>query len=243
MGTKQPSDDAGHTQRGLLAFGQLINAAEDQGVQAVGQFDLVQVGGVAGVEPTIAQIVEQFFQIERVALRARHESLHQQRWHRLAASGVQLGELGADGQLGFGLGQLMELNLGEGGQGLQPRRLPVSQLGRAIGQHKTHGIMGQRPGQFVEQSVRNSINPMQIFNHQEERLILRRGLQTVFEQCMQSALPAFRLKPSGERIIGYLQIQQRAEQGQRFHAHGRAIFNLTFELPDLFAKRQFGIHA
>ena len=78
-------------------------------------------------------------------------------------------------------------------QRLDPRRLQAQQLGRAVGQHDQDRQIDDRARHLLEQIVRGGVDPVQIFQHQQQpRAILPRlargGCQAIQQQRVQRAL-------------------------------------------------------
>ena len=105
----------------------------------------------------------------------------------------------------------------------------MRQLRRAIRQHETHGAVGQGARQFFQQVVRERVNPVQVFDDDQQGFILRRRAQTIFQQRPQRALAIFRFERFGKIIVRDFEIQHDAQERQRFHPFGRAVFNFAFE--------------
>ena len=78
-------------------------------------------------------------------------------------------------------------------QRLQPRRLQARDLRRAVCKHKTDPAIDQHFCQVFEQVVRKPVDPVQVFHHDQDRLIFRCRTQTIFEQRRQRALAVLRL--------------------------------------------------
>src|SRR5690349_18283959 len=68
-----------------------------------------------------------------------------------------------------------------------------------------------------------------------------RGLQTIFEQSMQCTLSDFWFEISCEIIFGDVQIQHRIQQWHGFQARWSAVFDLTFDIAQLFPQRHVGV--
>ena len=52
---------------------QPVNPAQNQAVQTVGQFQPNERAGFTRINPLVVQVVQQFFQIKRIALRPLHQ--------------------------------------------------------------------------------------------------------------------------------------------------------------------------
>src|SRR5215212_10133394 len=76
---KQTPDHAGDFDRRALALAELVDPAENQRVQAGGQVERLNRGGIAQIDPAVAQVVQQLLDIERVALRLRRNAGDQRR--------------------------------------------------------------------------------------------------------------------------------------------------------------------
>ncbi len=65
---EEPADDACYFQEGLLILSQLVDAAQDQAGKAGRQFDLLERLTLLRVDAPIMQVVQQLFDVERIAL-------------------------------------------------------------------------------------------------------------------------------------------------------------------------------
>ena len=58
--------------------------------------------------------------------------------------------------------------------------------------------------------MRERVEPVHIFDDDEQRFFLRLDAQTIFEQGPQRALPIFRFEILGKVIVGNFKIEQNA---------------------------------
>ena len=215
--TEDTTDDAGDLQRQLLPRRQLINATEDQAVQTAGQLQRLQRTGIMGIQPPVMHVVDQFFDIERIALRPRCHPFDQRRRRCTAALRKELSQLGADRQLRFGGTQFGKANLSEVRELLDTRRLGLGHFRGTIGQQDEHRQVGDFPGNPFQQLIGDGVNPMQILQHQQQApaicaSLVRRCLQTINQQRLQGRFAMLRLQGPGEFVVGDINAQHRMQE-------------------------------
>ena len=100
-----------------MPFAELIQAAEDQALQAFRQLDLVEGIGIVGVDVVVTDEIDQFFQVEGIAFGLLHNPLQQRaRQRRLWPCAGDLGKANARQLFEFVSAQLLELDFAVVGQ-------------------------------------------------------------------------------------------------------------------------------
>ncbi len=182
------ADDARHAQDRPLALEQLVEAAEDERVQVLRQLDARERGGVARVEPAVAQVVQQLLEEEGISLGAGHQHLDEFRRHGVAhACREELGELGLDGLRRFVGDELAELDAREARQGAQAAGEGARGRQRAECEEKDDARVGEREGELLEEVVRQRVDPVVVLEDDEDRLFAGAGTQAILEQRVQGA--------------------------------------------------------
>ena len=134
-------------------------------MQAVGQIDALQGGGRLWVDALIVQIVDDFFDVERVALRPLDDLVEQRR--RNFARFVEL---------------LRQLELDEGG-GFFRRELAERDLGhlrdprrerRTVKHEDQYGQIGEIAREMLEQFERKRVDPVDVFEQEQQRRFTER---------------------------------------------------------------------
>ena len=166
-GAEGAANHAGHLQRYLLGLGEPVDPADDQGTQRVGQAHALQGHGVGGADALILNIVDHLVDVERVALRARGDALHEAGGQH-APCAKHVAELHADQPLGLTQAKLTQVQLAEVRQaghaqaGLLALRGPV-------GQQQQNWPINDRARHQLQQIVGELVDPVAILDHQQER--------------------------------------------------------------------------
>ncbi len=193
-------DNARDLERELLGGAKLVDATQDQAVEARRQVQRIQRGHVVRIDPPVVQIIEKLLHIEWVALRTAVNTFDEERRHDARTLREELRELGADGLLRLHGVQLGEAELGEVLQSLQadksaPRRVGI---GWTIGQQDKDWQVLDRACSEFEEIKGYRVDPMQILQNEEEAgsflgSLAGSGLQTLDQHCFKLGLAIFRL--------------------------------------------------
>ena len=238
------ADDAGHLQSQLLRRAQLVDAAEHQAVQAGRQLQGLHGSGIARVDAAVMQVVQQFFQVEGVALRAGSQAFDQRRWHRIHAFREQRCELGADHLLGLRRAQTVQLDLPAVGQRHEGRhRVRRTWLRRPPTQYQQHWPRRQRARHPYQQVPRQRIGGVQVFQHQHQRYAIGCGFargrfQAAQQHRFKQGLAVLGLQAAREVVVGPVQAQRGAQQRPSLGMFRHTLPQFGLDGTDLPALRQ-----
>ena len=161
------------------------------------------------------QVVEQLFDVERVALCARGDALDQRARHGAGAFGEQRAQLGAhqlfDG-VGGQAGQLHHFGMRQGRQ-----RRHVA-FGRPFARQQQHRQRRHRARHPRQQFERQRVGSVQVFQHQQQAQAVfgRFGgsrLQAAQQHGFKQRFAVLGLQRGGEDVVGPVKPQHGTEQG------------------------------
>ena len=157
---------------------------------------------IGRIDALILEVIEQFLEIERIALRAGDESFDQC-LRRYQPRAEQVLQFPRDKVFGFRRGQTRQRQFSKVRQLSQPQ--PGGKIGfrRPIGEEEQHRQIDNDPGDDLEQIVRERVKPVTILQDQQNGRSRSAVPQAIGQQSFQRRFPEFGVELPREPLLHY----------------------------------------